>query len=156
MLPEPLDFVQDHLAHLADLLDDLEVKVEGGGAAGFVGGVVPDVQVWMLEGGLDGNPGRGVEGQHVVEQVERIRVGVGEEGLEGSLGHEWKIADVLLSSGGANAGQGFLIGSTKNVEDLVELIDIISTLEEWTSTKQLCEDTSYRPHIDCNLLGGKC
>ena len=34
------------------------------------------------------------------------------------------------------------------MEDLIELIDIISTLEEWTSTKQLCKDTSYRPYID--------
>ena len=135
VLPESLHLVQDHLAHLADVLDDLEVEVEGGGAAGFVGGVVPDVQVWVLEGRLDGDPGRGVEGQHVVEQIERVWVGVGEERLEGSLGHEWEVADVLLSSGGANAGQGFLVGSTKNVEDLVELIDVISPFEERASTK---------------------
>jgi hypothetical protein len=71
----------------------------------------------------------------MVEQIERIWVGVGEERLEGSLGHEWQVADILLGSGRANAGQGFLVGSTKDMENLVELIDVVSTLEEWASTK---------------------
>lgn len=153
VLSESLDFVQDHLAHLADVLDDFEVEVEGGGAAGLVGSVVPDVQVWVLEGGLDGNSGRRVKGQHLVEQVERIGVGVREEGLEGSLGHEWEVANVLLGSGRANAGQGLLVGGTKDMEDLIELINIISTLEEWPSTQKLCKNAAYGPDIDCNLLG---
>jgi hypothetical protein len=38
------------------------------------------------------------------------------------------------------------------MEDLVELINVISTFEEGTSTQQLCEDTSYRPHIDFEKL----
>jgi hypothetical protein len=155
VLSEPLDLVQDHLAHLADVLDDLEVEVEGGRAAGLVRGVVPDVQIWVLEGGLDGDSRRGVECQHLVQQVQRIWVGVGEEGLEGSLGHEREVAHVLLSSGRANPGQGLLVGGTEDMKDLVELVDVISALEEWASTEKLCEDASNRPHIDYNLLAGK-
>jgi hypothetical protein len=41
------------------------------------------------------------------------------------------------------------------MKDLVELVDVISALEEWTSTEELCEDASNRPHVDYNLLGEK-
>lgn len=112
MLSEPVDLVQDHLAHLAHVLYDLEVEVESCGAAGLVRGVVPDVEVRVFEGGLNGDPGGRVEGQHVVEEVERVGVGVGEERGEGSLGHEWEVADVFLRSGRANARQCLLIRCT--------------------------------------------
>ena len=28
------------------------------------------------------------------------------------------------------------------MQDLVQLIDVVSTFEEWTTTEELCEDTS--------------
>lgn len=55
VLSESLNLLQDHLAHLANIFNDLEVEVEGGGAARLVGGVVPDVQVRVFEGSLDGD-----------------------------------------------------------------------------------------------------
>jgi hypothetical protein len=152
VLAEAVDLVEDHLAHLADVLDDLEVEVEGGGAAGLVRGVVPDVQVRVLERRLHGDPGRRVECQHVVEEVERVGVGVGEERLEAPLGHEGQVADVLLGPGRTDAGQRLLVGRAKDMEDLVELINVVSALEERASTEQLREDAPYRPDIDCTTL----
>lgn len=63
------DFVVDHPAHFLDVVDDFEVEVEGCGASGLVGGVVPDVQVGVFEGFLDGNAGGRVEGEHAVEEI---------------------------------------------------------------------------------------
>lgn len=63
---EHSDLIKDQLAQLADVLHDLEVEVEGRRAPGLVGRVVPDVQVRVLEGRLDGDTRRGVEGEHVV------------------------------------------------------------------------------------------
>jgi hypothetical protein len=39
------------------------------------------------------------------------------------------------------------------MKDLVELVDIISALEEWTASKQLGKNAAYRPNIDYLLLG---
>lgn len=36
VLAESGDFIQDHLAHLADVFDDFEVEVEGCGTSGLV------------------------------------------------------------------------------------------------------------------------
>lgn len=79
---EALHLVEDHLLHLADVVDDLEVEVEGLRADGLVGRVVPDVQVSVLQRGFDGDALRRVEGEHLVKQVERVGVGVAEERLE--------------------------------------------------------------------------
>jgi len=43
MLSESVDFVQDHLTHLSDVLDDFEIEVECSRASRLVGGIVPDV-----------------------------------------------------------------------------------------------------------------
>ena len=143
MLPKPVDLVQDHLAHVTHVLDDLEVEVEGRRAAGLVGGVVPDVEVGVLEGCLDGNSTRGVEGEHVIQQVQSVRVGVREQAGEGALGHEGEVAHVLLSSWRADAGERLLVGRSEDVEDLVELINVISTLEEGSAAEQLGQDAPY-------------
>jgi hypothetical protein len=57
MLSKSMDLFQNHLAHLAYILNYFKVKVEGCRTAGLVGGVVPDVEVWVLERGLDGDSG---------------------------------------------------------------------------------------------------
>lgn len=61
-LAEAEDLVEDHLAHVADVVDDLEAEVECGGAVGLVAGVVPDLQVRVLEGLVDADAAGGVEG----------------------------------------------------------------------------------------------
>ena len=73
----------------------------------------------------------------MVEQIEGVGVGVGEEGWEGSLGHEGEVADVFLGSWRADSGESLFVGRPEDVEDLVELINVISALEEWASAQQL-------------------
>jgi hypothetical protein len=38
------------------------------------------------------------------------------------------------------------------MEDLIELIDVISALEEWPPAEQFCKDAAYRPYINCRKL----
>lgn len=38
------------------------------------------------------------------------------------------------------------------MEDLVELIDIVSTLEEWAASQEFGKNAAYRPHVDCNYV----
>ena len=148
VLPEALDLVQDHLAHLGHVLDDLESEVEGGGAGRLVRGIVPDVQVFVLERLFDRDAARGVEGEHPVQQVESLRVGDAEERLEGDLLHVWQVSDVLLGAGRADAGESFFVGGAEVVEDLIELVDVVAAFEERFAAKKLRKDTAYRPNID--------
>lgn len=146
---EALDLVKDHLAHVGDLIDDLEGEVEGGGAVGLVRGVVPDVQVGVLEGFLDGDTRGRVEGQHAVQQVEGVRVGLREECLEGDLGHEGQVAHIFLCAGGSDACQGLLVGSTQEVENLVQLVDVVAALEEGAAAEKLGENAANGPDVNC-------
>lgn len=80
---------------------------------------MPNVQVWMLQGILDGDTGGWVEGEHAVEEIQGVGVGVREEAVEWDLWHEWEVTDVFLSSGGANSSKGFLVRCAQVVQDLV-------------------------------------
>lgn len=104
---------------------------------------MPDVQVWMLESFLDRDTRRGVECEHEVQKAQCVWVGVGKELGEGALSHVGEVADVFLSSRRSNSAEGFLVGCTKNVENLVELIDVISALEKWAPSKQLGQNASH-------------
>ena len=110
VLSEPLNFRQDHFAHLGYVLDDLEGEVEGRRAGWLVCCVVPDVEISVLEGFFDRDTGRGIECEHAVEQVERIWVCIGEELLKGLLWHEGEVSNVVLSSWRSDPGQGLFVG----------------------------------------------
>lgn len=68
-LAEAVNLVENHLAHVADIVEDLEIEVEGGGAVRLVARVMPDMQVRVLECLLDADAAGGVEGEHAVQQV---------------------------------------------------------------------------------------
>lgn len=142
-IPELTHLVEDHLAHFRHFVDNFKGKVKGGGADGLVGGVVPDAEVAVLEGLFDADTLRGVEGEHLVEKVEGVGVGAGEELLEGDLGHVGEVANVFLCAGRAYPGEGDFAGCAEVVEDLVELVDVVSALEEGLAAEELCEDTAY-------------
>lgn len=129
-LAEAVDLVEDHALHVRDLVHDLELEVEGGRAAGLVRGVVPDLQVGVLERLLDADARAGVEGEEAVQQVQRVGVGGAEEGVEGDLLHAGEVADVVLGAGGADAREGLLVGGAEVVQDLVELVDVVAAFEE--------------------------
>lgn len=147
-LPEPEDFIKNHLAHLANIIDNLEVEVEGSRAVGLIAGIVPDGEVGVLESILNADTAGRVEGEHAVEEIEGVGVGLGEELLEGLLGHGWQVANVFLGSGRADTGEGLLIRCAEDVQDLVQLIDVISALEEWAATEKLGKDAANGPYIN--------
>jgi hypothetical protein len=142
MLSESGNFLQNHLSHLAHVLHDLEVEVEGGRATRLVRGVVPDLEIWVFQSLLDRDTRGWVKRKHVVQEVESIGVGVGEEAGERSLSHEWQIPHIFLGSGRSDAGECLFVGCAEDVKNLVELINVISALEEWSSTKQLRENAA--------------
>lgn len=148
-LPEAVDLVQDHLSHVAHVVDDLKVKVEGGRAVGLVRLVVPDLEVRVLEGFFDGDTRRRIKREHAVEEIEGVGVRVREQLLEGLLGHEGQVAHIFLGTRRADSGQCLLIRRTQDVQDLVELVDIVSALEEGTAAEQLGQNTTDRPYINC-------
>ena len=84
----------------------------------------------------------------MIQEIESIGIGIWEEAGEGSLGHEGQVADIFLSSRGSNTRESLFVGRAEDVEDLVELIDVISAFEKWSPAKQFCENTAYRPNID--------
>lgn len=134
VLAEPEDLVKDHLAHLAHVLDHLEVEVEGRRAVGLIARIVPYLQVGVLERRLNADAARRVKGKHAVQQIQRVRVGGGEELGERLLGHEGQVPDVFLGSRGPYPRERLLIRCAQHVQDLVELVHVIPTLEEWPPT----------------------
>lgn len=134
LLSEHSHFVQNHFPHLADILYNFEIEVEGSWAARLVRGIVPDMEVGVFQSDFDGDSGGGIECEHLVEEGESIGVGIGEEHWEGLFGHEREVANVFLCTGRANASKGLLVGCTKDMKDLVELIDVISAFEEWSAS----------------------
>ena len=147
-LAEALHLVEDHLLHLADVVHDLEVEVEGLGAHRLIRRVVPDVQVSVLQRRLNGDPLRWVERKHLVKQIQRVRVGAAEERLERHLLHVREVPDVFLSSRGANSRKSLLVRRAQVVQNLIKLVDVVSSLEEWLASKQFRENTAYGPDID--------
>lgn len=65
-----------------------------------------------------------------------------------AFGHVREVAHVLLGAGGTDAREGFLIGGTEDVKDLVELVDVVAALEEGAAAEELGEDTAYGPYIN--------
>jgi hypothetical protein len=151
-LTEAVDLFEDHLAHLVDVVNDLEVEVEGGGAVWLVGWVVPDSQVRVGKGLLDRDAAARVEGEHAVQQIKGVWVGVGEERGERLLGHVGQVAHVLLGAGRADARERLLVRGTQDVQDLVELVDVVAALEERPASEQLGKNTTDRPDIDYGQL----
>lgn len=103
----------------------------------------------MVERLLARDPSCRIEREQTGKQVERervcLRVQVGERDprLDGQG------ADVLLSPRRAYAPERVLGRCAEEVEDLVELIDVVASLEDGLAAEQLGEDAPDRPHVDC-------
>lgn len=145
---KPPYLVQNHEAHLRNLLDDLKRKVERLRARWLIAGIVPYAQVSVLECRFHADALRRVKGQHTVKQVERVGICGAEQRRESNLGHVRQIADIVLSSRAAYAGEGDGVRSTEIIEDLVELVDIVAAFEKGLATKELGENAADRPDID--------
>ena len=151
-LPEALDLAENPALHFGDILDNLEGEVELRGALRFVGSIVPNVQIAVFECLFDRDPRGRIECQHAVEQVERIGIGVREELLKGTLWHVGQVTHIFLGAGRADAGQSFFVWCAEDVENLVQLIDVVSALEERSATKKLCKNAANGPNINLPTL----
>ena len=97
---EQCNLIDDQLLHTLARLLRFETEVELGRAGWLVGGVVPNGEVRVLKRLLAGDALRGVEVEHLGEEVEGERVGLREELLEGDAGFDGKRADVVLGLDG--------------------------------------------------------
>lgn len=116
---------------------------------------MPDVKVGVLEGLLDTDTGRRIEGEHLVEKVQSVGVGLREQAGECLLGHERQVAHILPSTRRADTSKRLLAGSAEDVKNLVKLVDVISALEEGSTTQQLGKNTADRPDINCFWSAGR-
>jgi hypothetical protein len=94
----------------------------------------------------------GVECQHAVEQVQSIGVCAREELVERNLGHVGQVADVFLGTWGSDTGESRFRRRTEEVKNLVELVDVIATLEEGFAAEELGEDAADGPDVDLSRV----
>lgn len=154
-MAEPNDFIKNHLAHAGNIFNDLKAEIESGRAVGLISSIVPNAEIAVLESLLNRDTLRRVKGKHTVQEVKRIRVGVGEEAGEGNLWHERELSDVVLRTRRANSAKGLFVGSSEKVEDLVKLIHVIPALEERPAPQKFRENTSDGPDVDYQRAIGK-
>lgn len=126
----------------------------------------------MLEGLFAADSLGRVERQQFAQKIQRLRIGLRERQIKRYTRFDRKRADVtmckrtpqlllqtsymwfadsLLGSWTTNSSQGILRWRAKEIEDLIKLVDVVSTLEDGATAQQLCKDTSHRPHIDCKV-----
>jgi len=109
---------------------------------------VVDRQVGVLEGLLDGDAVGGVEIEHLLEQVERIAVGVGVELDKWHLLALWHVANPVLSTGGADASEALIRGRAQDIDDQAHLVDVVLAREQHFSSQELGKDASDGPDVD--------
>ena len=109
---------------------------------------MPNVEIPVLECSFDRDTRRGVKGKHFIEEVESVRVCLRKETLEGYFVGEGEVANVFLGARGTDAGEGLFIGGAEIVEDLVELVDIVTAFEERAAAEEFSEDTTNGPDVD--------
>lgn len=102
----------------------------------------------MLEGFFGGDTLGRDESEHLLQQVEGVGVGAREELLVWDTRHVRQPADILAGARGADELESALVRGTKDVENLVELVDVILALQEGLTSQKLGKDTSNRPYID--------
>jgi hypothetical protein len=139
---EASNFVEDDCSKLGDLLDNLEAEVEFCRTSGFITRVMPDGEVWVLESFFSGDALCGDKGEHLLQKVEGVGVGTGEELLVWDARHERQPADILAGARGADELESALVRGTENVKDLVELVDVILTLQERLTSQKFGKDTT--------------
>jgi hypothetical protein len=139
---EASNFVEDDCSELGDLLDNLKAEIEFCRTSWFITRVVPDGEVWVLESFFGGDALCGDEGEHLLQKVEGVGVGTGEELLVWDARHERQPADILAGARGADELESALVRGTEDVENLVELVDVILTLQEGLASQKFGKNTT--------------
>lgn len=145
---EASNFIKDDCSKLRDFLDDLKAEVEFRRTCGFIAGIVPDGKVWVLEGFFSGDAFGRDESEHLLQEVESIRIGAGEELLVWDTRHVGQPADILAGARRADELESALVRGTEDVENLVELVDVVLALQERLTSQKFGKNTSNRPYVD--------
>src|SRR6266478_1954124 len=116
-----MDFLNDQLLHAFDRVLVFEAEIELGGTNWFVRGVVPDLEVGVVQGLFTSNSLRRIEVEHPGQEIDRERVGMGDKGGERYPGLDRKGADVLLGTRGTNTTKSVLGWGSQVMQDLVQL-----------------------------------
>jgi len=117
-----MNFLNNQFLHAFDRVLVFKAEVELGGTNWFICRVVPDLEVGMVQGLFTSNPFRRIEVKHPGQEVDRERVGMGDEGGKRNPRFDWKRSDILLGTGRTNTAESILGWSPQIVQDLVELI----------------------------------
>ena len=119
-----MNFINNQLLHAFDRVLVFETEVELGGANRFICGVVPDLEIGVVQGLFASDSFRRIEVEHPGQEVDREGVGVGDKGREGNAGLDGERADILLGTRGTNTAKSVFGRGSQIVQDLVELINV--------------------------------
>jgi len=119
-----MNLLNNQLLHAFDRVFVFKAKVELVGANWFICGVVPDLEVGVIQGLFASDSFRRIEVKHPGQEIDREGVGMGDEGRERNAGLDGERADILLGTGGTNTTKGVLRWGSQIVQDLVELINV--------------------------------
>ena len=106
--PERMNLLNNQLLHPFDRVLILEAEVELCGANRFVRRVVPDLEVWVVQGFFASNSFRRIEVEHPRQEIDRERVGMGNKGGERNPRLDGKRPNILLGAGGTNTAKSVL------------------------------------------------
>ena len=124
----------------------MEVKWLGGDR--LVLRVVVLAEVGVLQGLRHSDPLVGVEGQHLLQQVEGLGVGLGVDSCEGDLWSEGERGEVAARLVIEDGGEVLLCGGAQHAHDVVELVQVVLAGEDWSVGDHLSQDTADCPDID--------
>mmetsp|Transcript_39239 Transcript_39239/g.103439 ORF Transcript_39239/g.103439 Transcript_39239/m.103439 type:complete len:321 (-) Transcript_39239:246-1208(-) len=124
----------------------------------FGGGLVVDVvqrpEILVLQRIGGGYPLVRVEDEHLLEQIDGLRVGVRVQGGEGDLGLLGERLDVLDCLRVLNDRE---IGRTRlaeSLDDEPQLLQVVLAGEQRLAAEALGEDAAHRPDVDALVVGG--
>lgn len=94
-----------------------------------------------------------VEAKHLGEEVNSEWVGLWVKRREGDLRLNWERSNVVLGTRTTNPSKGILRRRSEVMKNLVELIDVVSTLVNGFSSKEFSKDTANGPNVNsCGIV----
>lgn len=130
----------------------LHVKVEEVGVetrcAGLIVGVVVGGKVRVLQALLDREAVARVEGERLLQKVDRLGRSLGEQGAEVSSLAQGHGANVVTRATAVDVVELLERRRAENIEDQRELLMIVAAREERAAGEHLGQDASDGPHID--------
>ena len=136
------------ISELISPLTELHVEIERLRGDGFVLRVVVLAEVGVLQGLRHRDPLVGVEGQHLLQQVEGLGVGLGVDSCEGDLWSEGERGEVAARLVIEDGCEVLLCGGAQHAHDVVELVQVVLAGEDGAVGEHLRQDAAHGPHVN--------